>query len=146
MKQREITFRVWNGKEMTMPKYGQCKYFLSQAGEHLEDSDENGLDCEMNIGWSSKDDLIFMQYSGLKDTDGKEIYEDDIIEFLLNPDDPSEGTTKDVVIMGYAEYIIQNRQLPMKALLGCFGRLANRPDYKIKVIGNIYENPELLKS
>lgn len=71
--------------------------------------------------------LNLMQYTGLKDKNGKEIYEGDIIEFYSN--------VEDCFISGKVEYhfgIIRVRDYI----------LANKYS-KCKVIGNIYENKEL---
>lgn len=70
-----------------------------------------------------------MQYTGLKDRNGKEIYEGDIL------DCGEYHGIKEVVFMN-GSYKIRGK---MGQMVG-FGSWAN----KTKVIGNIHENPELL--
>ena len=81
--------------------------------------------------WLKNVDL--MQFTGLKDRNGAEIYEGDIIkhpsqQFLTNP--PK-------IIRGIVEY--KNNSF----ITNCIGW---QTDFnKLEVIGNIYENPELLE-
>ena len=81
-----------------------------------------------------------MQYTGLKDKNGKEIYEGDII-FI-------KGETKLLDIKGKVEYSNTFAQF----IITNTGSVANETeplgDYEeenIEVIGNIYDNPELLE-
>ena len=73
--------------------------------------------------------LIFMQYTGLKDKNGKGIYEGDIVRqtSLLQ----SRRTTIDVIEWERDGFVMLNG--------GRIGR-----ENRLEVIGNIYENPELL--
>ena len=64
---REIKFRAWNGEEMISPDY------ITRDGY--------GYWKENSIPTRSKE---LMQYTGLKDKNGKEIYEGDIVEFHGN--------------------------------------------------------------
>lgn len=90
-----------------------------------------------------------MQYTGLKDKNGKEIYEGDIVrkvpdEWMSKTDDSI--SLKDFLISianiglveySTAEFILTNKKYRDKIYDG-YGHGS------IEVIGNIYENPELL--
>jgi len=74
--------------------------------------------------------VILIQYTGLKDKNGKEIYEGDVIK-------RSEVNYAHEVIFKDAAFCRQ--RIDDKAI----GSLEWPQDFE--VIGNIYENPELLK-
>lgn len=119
---REIKFRAWDGKRMVTPAYG-----LNNRG-HLVWSPS--YDLLIRPGYATTNDtppLEIMQYTGLTDKNRREIYEGDIV------DTPGQRGT---IRYENAKFIID------------FGDgyqdLALIPDEQ-EVIGNVYENPELLK-
>ena len=71
------------------------------------------------------------QFIGLYDCDGKEIYEGDILDF--------NGLTVEVRFVRGAFAFLVNGYLDDELYGDC------RTDLFAKVIGNVYENPELLK-
>lgn len=81
------------------------------------------------------DEVELLQYTGLRDKNKKEIYEGDIIYV---PDHDWNGY---VVFTGDCQYALKG-----KTVLGNDGYLLFTQIYlnKCEVIGNIYENPELL--
>jgi len=75
------------------------------------------------------------QYTGLKDKDGKEIYEGDIVRGHL------ETVTWEVV-----EDVYHGAGLTLKMIGGRLYPPLNADTAKnLKVIGNIYDNPELME-
>lgn len=147
-KMREIKFRAWDKKynEMIYPNYAEgnkgfqiidkCPDFIelriTPSGKIYEDH---------GIGnWVWRDDVILMQYIGLKDRNGKEIYEGDIIKsdpILIYPSEFIGISSNEVV---YNEktasfcVMIDNSLFPISIITR-----------DIEIIGNIYKNPELLE-
>ncbi len=80
-----------------------------------------GEDLQKELG----EDIILMQFTGLKDKNGKEIYEGDIVHHGKNAVSPVEFHDGSFTV----------------ATTSVMHRRSN----ELKVIGNIYENPELLK-
>ena len=88
------------------------------------------------------ENCIILQSTGLRDRDGKLIYEDDIIEF-----------TDNVTINGSKTHIAKvehNKEFNAYMYHAeCMGWYTINPNqnkrFKVKVIGNVYANPELLR-
>lgn len=107
----------------------------------------------------STEEFPLMQYTGCKDTNGIEIYDGDIIEFVWEEDScwGDEGTYRgyvqhddggyEVVYINRQEYTIckDGGRHPNSESdeLQSFIRWTN--NVNIKVIGNRFENPELLE-
>ena len=126
---REIKFRAWNRIENTM-YYTHYKYSY-----HLHEFAK--LKEFFGILDDVKDQFTDpMQYTGLKDNDGKEIYESDILEYKH---------TGEIVIVDWDSeigcYIFDNENEKEQDVYICDMSLSN----EYKIIGNKYENPELLE-
>jgi len=135
-----IKFRAWNEKEKAMFVPG----FIDSEGTVYEEEDYpyvSGTGCASEL--SQMDGIVLMQYTGLKDKNGKEIYEGDVfgfkyLELLGNP----------IALMGKFSY---GSDLSFEIeVIGddnyvCLHYIGNGIFYDFEVIGNIYENPELLK-
>jgi len=137
---REIKFRVWNIAREAM----DTPYFFEQNPNGRYSYYEDWRDLEDG----RSQDCELMQFTGLTDKNGVEIYEGDIVAF---GDDvftvPSLGTIQ------YAISSFGIKWNDDHSLLGSFGQrhgLRSLDDSLVaetdlRVAGNVYENPELLK-
>lgn len=114
--QRELKFRAWNHivGRMSDP------VLLSEFPKDTQ--------------WQN---LEIMQFTGLRDKNGTEIYEGDIVE-AYSKNFPRIGITG-VVCYGEGEYEIETINDPKWPVAS----IVVVED--IRVLGNIYQNPELLK-
>jgi len=114
---REIKFRAWH------PKQKRMHYLLT-----FEELDEPRIE-DVYDGF---EDGVWMQYTGLKDKNGKEIYEGDIVRI------PWFDEYQDYVCQWSREFA--SFEFYNKRTLTYLGGAGYET---IKIIGNIYENPEL---
>jgi uncharacterized phage protein (TIGR01671 family) len=135
---REIKFRVWDGEQIVSPDY------INRAGYGCWKS--NSIPETSNL---------LMQFTGLKDKNGKEIYEGDICKTLIEVGGISErikGFGYGVVEYSSNRFTINHFKYD-DSLKTRFGKNTiygfTRDNFsrigETEIIGNIYENPELLK-
>lgn len=129
----DIKFRAWDKKTKKMRKVESIGFgTLSLHKEEYPVINLKGRDCINNkdiIIHRDKNQYYLMQYTGLKDINGVEIYEGDILVF-------PNGKTRGEVF--YCDGSFQLRSEIDVDILSAY--CLN----KMQVIGNIYENPELL--
>jgi len=123
MKQREIKFRAWNKHEERMISWTE-----------IENGSENTL--KENFEQMEKIGFVLLQFTGLADKQGKEIYEGDIVKIFCGQEGGSGN---------YEFNIIEFEGDGFKC----------KPSYEdlhsatinnfVEVIGNVFENKELLK-
>lgn len=132
---REIKFRAWSGKKMILPEYADKEDFHLLADGTIVETHEYGYERHELTSRRSNDWHI-MQYTGLKDKNGKEIYEGDIIDCCA-----VQRETHNVIEKG--------DPVEVKYYDGYFYPFGYNAGWRsgvddIEVIGNVYENPELL--
>ena len=156
---RDIRFRAWDKRTEQMYDYHALDETLQfHFDGRISEWDENApaLDgFEKGSYVENNKDFILMQYTGLKDKNGKEVYDGDVVEF----------DEDQFCIIGIGKYTVYRS-------VGCtevedyyYGVYLNvyyksdreldgrfnclHEDYNVtksKVIGNIYENPKLINN
>jgi len=142
---RELKFRAWDTKNKRMLRWGDDDNW-KKPGDLQDDCDE-----WYNTSWiifctsltgQGADGRILMQYTGLHDRLGVEIYEGDILsDPLWEPEDEGEIEWPFVVKFGETNDMRYGWNLtgyPAAITCAAFESL--------EVIGNIYEDPELLEN
>jgi uncharacterized phage protein (TIGR01671 family) len=81
--------------------------------------------------------VVLMQYTGLKDSNGQEIYEGDVVEFRANYSAKPCGWMSGVVLFENLQWGLKNEH----GTYSIYDETDEFEGYKSEVIGNIYENP-----
>lgn len=131
----EIKFRAWDKKNKIMT-YSEVNQINFNGQILLNDGKFHDI----------KDtDYVLMQYTGFKHN-GKKIFKDDIIEVGLWL--PHKNT--EILAETYLDKVVFDKELCGFRLSGkgsyCDFSDLLRVDAELKVIGNIWENPELLNN
>lgn len=126
---REIKFRAWDGN--TMHKKVSALYPLfNRDGKFECRVDDDVKDQHITA-------IAIMQFTGLTDKNGKEIYEGDIVTLTINKGLPSEYTGKWEIYFGAWCYMRRNSLENSFAFDAINARSS-------EIIGNIYEHQNLL--
>lgn len=130
---RDIKFRGYSNSFNIMFDYDMLQ--MATAGmvdicnEKLKVTVPESTNIQMGLFLPTEDeDLVLMQYTGLKDKNGKEIYEGDIVNYFRDE-------------LAEVKFINGCFVIDSKAYTDSFLGLMG----DIEVVGNIYENKEMLK-
>ena len=116
---RAIKFRAWDGRHMIDPVIGDDVNSLNTAISLIERRYEH-----------------LMQYTGLLDCHGKEIYEGDRVHYWNGLGEHFKGIVQ--FNDGCFDVVMNSHSYPVRDYLK-----VHVGNHSIEVIGNIYENPEL---
>lgn len=122
---REIKFRAWDkAQKIFLWPWPEGFHILGETTcfdlitSQLTETKPNQTLLE-RIG-----DVEITQFTGLKDINGKDIYEGDIVRYLIKED---RYLNEEVYFGG-----------------GAFYPICTQPEETFKIIGNLYENPKLI--
>lgn len=130
---REIKFRAWDKHNKKM-FFWDIKNFDTKHASHYDN---------------------LMQYTGLKDKNGKEIYEGDVVRWGMYENSKEHyhryaSVSLNPDIQFSIIYYVDSKTLHKKKTdnyVFTFGEFAYKDTHNhLEVIGNIYENPELIKA
>ena len=126
-------------------------------GAFIDCSDENCLNLPAFFRRELDGDIeaeTISQYTGLNDKNGVEIYEGDIVALEEEDEDSCIGATFDYkCVVSYGNSLKISRYVAQYPSSFCVisksfymeQALLHNPKWQVKVIGNIYENADLLK-
>jgi uncharacterized phage protein (TIGR01671 family) len=131
---REIKFRAWHKDVNYMSPVGQWNEGKSVLMYVPFPAGDDGSDVDWDGDTVPLDRVELMQFTGLRDKDGKEIYEGDIVK---------DVSSTDIVFAVQWDESWGGYRLPPE-----FNEEFEYPitATDLRVIGNIYQNPTLLQS
>ena len=122
---REIKFRVWDIENKEMLNVQELDFEPTFYGGRI------AIRPDQYSDYFDIEDMILMQYTGFNDRCGKEIYENDIV-YVSGEDENA---------------IIEWDEETARFIIHFDGWIADFDNYygkELEVMGNIYNNPELL--
>lgn len=126
-------YRLWDKAEQKM--LTNSELIIWDGNVYANDSKK--LTCNNLRGWSVDEEYL-MQSTGLKDKNGKEIFEGDVVRQVR-----TQPTTENETLTGVVT-VLEGAWLIMNDVEQLASYLWSETDIN-EVVGNIYENPDLLE-
>lgn len=155
---REIKFRAWDTKNKKwLGKVPSLEYLLDDEGAGISHHDYSEEDAVFfypsnPLGPDFEGRIIYQQFTGSSDKHGREIYEGDILERIYDVScfKMSDETTLKGCIPG--NFFIEKQHFSEVEWhvigfdLGGLAKIGWSQKDSPRVVGNIFENPELLNN
>jgi len=132
---RQIKFRVWDEEDKIMFSPATLEVIVDNILEVIVDNIDMGLPVNIT-GWGcdgdnmgNRDRFVWLQYTGLHDKNEKEIFEGDLVR---------AGVLAKVIFENGC-FVLEKEGFPKGVTVYDIKKMID-----IEVVGNIYENPELL--
>lgn len=125
----EIKFRAWDKVGKKMWKVSSMKFFGEKGDFDLQ------VEGNEDEEWEKEPEFIVMQYTQMKDKNGREIYEGDICQDYYCGDHLYKSGAGEVVFDEGAFSVKEATELTS----------AEISNLEYRVIGNVYQNPELAR-
>lgn len=129
-------FRAWH---KTWEEMGKVKRIRFDDDGNVNNVLFKGKEFGVNV---KIDEFYLMQSTGLKDKNGKEIFEGDIVKRYRNPLFKADWEYQIETVVKREACLLLGKKLGKNFATMSFGSPFTKSDL-LEVIGNIYENPEL---
>ena len=139
MNKREIKFKVWCKENEEFIQFNKMGFSEDGSLWYAQGVDENEEETDPPY-FENQNDWELMQYTGLKDKNGVEIFDGDIVSSI---DFEHNREHKGIVVFdrGGFRVALQIKEFKFKLPFNSF----EENESSLQVLGNIYENPELLE-
>lgn len=123
---RQIKFRAWDKKGEQMVNHIAELRFDNDTLSSIQSEYDLDIDDGQNSGHYERlcNEIILMQFTGLKDKNGKDIYEGDLVKQTVL------GSNGEIVATANVEVIFEG---------SCYKPMSYHSTEYLEVIGNIYE-------
>lgn len=131
---REIKFRAWDIEA----KQFVTDFILDRLGNEYQTNK-----CEF---WGDDRRLVLMQYTGMKDKNGMDIYEGDIVQMFITRSwgRPEQETVRMVATLDDGIWNVATDWIEASEWWGAAEDGSTTVHWR-EIIGNVHEDPELLK-
>jgi hypothetical protein len=121
---RDIRFRAWDGLNLVEKlRVGKIELFDDMLGFRFQHFD------------SDPEEIIFEEWTGMRDRKNNDIYEGDILRFDVA-----------AILPGRKPLINERGIVTIRPLQTCYGQWEANYCTNVRVIGNIHENPNLMNA
>lgn len=131
-------FRAWNKSTELMDEAILIDFYNKKIGILYA----NPISQGESVKTYSFDEVVLMQSTGLYDKNGKEIFEGDILHWKDCEPVDDEMVYEDIIVVYWSdEFMMWKAKNEDTDYIDLYDYSDNR---ELEVLGNIYENPELL--